>query len=212
MVTPVLSLLSIISIISIERRFIMPFNIPNTLSMFRIIAAPFLLLTGWFDMPTLFFILFGLMLLSDALDGIIARMLDQTSELGARLDSYGDILTYLTTPLAVWWLWPDLVKEELHYIIAAIIIYVLPALFSLLKFGKLASYHTWITRLSAVLMSAGVVVLLGFNNNLLFHFAIYFLIIEMIENIVITLILDEQIHNIHSIWHAWKQRDGKRRE
>ena len=84
-------------------------------------------------MPTLFFILFGLMLVSDALDGIIARMLDQTSELGARLDSYGDILTYLSTPIAVWWLWPDIVKEELYYIIAAIIIYILPAVFSLVK-------------------------------------------------------------------------------
>ena len=181
-------------------------NIPNILSLFRIISAPFLLLTGWFGMPTLFFILFGLMLLSDALDGFIARMLDQTSELGARLDSYGDILTYLSTPIAVWWLWPDIVKEEVYYVIAAIIIYILPAVFSLLKFGKLASYHTWITKISAVLMSAGVVLLLGFDNNLLFHIAIYFLVIEMVENIVITIMLPKQKSNIHSIWHALKER------
>ena len=182
-------------------------NIPNSLSLFRIIAAPFLLLSGWFDMPNLFFILFGLMLLSDVLDGIIARILDQTSDLGARLDSYGDILTYLTTPLAAWWLWPDVIKEELYYIIAAIIIYISPAVFALVKFGKLSSYHTWITKLSAVLMSAGVVMLLGFENNLLFHIAIYFLVIEMVENIVITIILSKQKSDIHSIWHAWKERD-----
>ena len=181
-------------------------NIPNLLSLFRIIAAPFLLLTGWFEMPTLFYILFGLMLLSDALDGIIARVLDQTSELGARLDSYGDILTYLTTPIAAWWLWPDLVKEEIYYIIAAIIIYILPAVFALVKFGKLASYHTWITKISAVLMSAGVVILFVFDNNFLFHSAIYFLVIEMIENIVITIILPKQKSDIYSIWHAWKER------
>lgn len=181
-------------------------NIPNILSLFRIISAPFLLLAGWFDMPTLFFILFGLMLLSDALDGIIARMLNQTSELGARLDSYGDILTYMSTPLAAWWLWPDVVKEELHYIIAAIVIYILPAVFALLKFGKLASYHTWITKISAVLMSAGVVMLLGFENNLLFHIAIYFLVIEMVENIAITFMISKQKSDIHSIWHAWKER------
>ncbi|MEN8726988.1 MAG: CDP-alcohol phosphatidyltransferase family protein, partial [Sulfurovum sp.] len=92
------------------------------------------------------------------------------------------------------------------YIIAAIIVYILPALFSLLKFGKLASYHTWITKISAVLMGAGVVMLLGFENNLLFHTAIYFLVIEMVENIAITFILQEQKSNIHSIWHAWKER------
>lgn len=181
-------------------------NIPNLLSLFRIVAAPFLLLAGWFEMPTLFFILFGMMLLSDVLDGMIARMLNQTSELGARLDSYGDILTYLSTPVAAWWLWPDLLKGELYYIIAAIIIYILPAVFSLLKFGKLASYHTWITKISAVLMSAGVVVLLGFENNFLFHIAIYFLVIEMVENIAITLILREQKSDIYSIWHIWKER------
>ena len=182
------------------------YNIPNILSLFRIIAAPFLLLAGWFEMPMLFFILFGMLLLSDVLDGIIARMMNETSELGAKLDSYGDMLTYLSTPIAVWWLWPDIVKEELNYIIAAIVIYILPAVFSLLKFGKLASYHTWITKISAVLMSAGVLVLLLFDHNLLFHGAIYFLVIAMIENIAITLIISKQKSNIHSIWHALNER------
>ena len=184
----------------------MSLNIPNLLSLFRIIAAPLLLLSGWFGMPDLFFVLFGLMLFSDVLDGFIARILDQTSELGARLDSYGDILTYLSTALAAWWLWPDMIKAELNYIIAAIIIYVTPAFFALAKFGKLASYHTWITKISAVLMSAGVVVFLVFENALLFHIAIYFLVIEMVENIAITIILPKQKNNIYSIWHAWKER------
>jgi len=179
-------------------------TIPNLLSIFRIVAAPFLLLAGWFEMPNLFFVLLGLMLFSDAIDGIIARMLDQTSALGARLDSYGDILTYLTTPLAAWWLWPDVINKELYYIIAAIIIYILPAFFALAKFGKLASYHTWITKASAVLMSAGVVVFLVFEDPLLFHIAVYFLLIEMVENIAITLILPEQKSDIYSIWHALK--------
>jgi len=184
----------------------MAMNIPNLLSLFRIIAAPFLLLSGWLEMPTLFFVLFGLMLLSDVLDGFIARILDQSSEEGARLDSYGDILTYLSTPLAAWWLWPELLKEELYYIIAAIIIYVLPALFALIKFGKLASYHTWITKISAILMSAGVILLLGFEKPLLFHISIYFLMIEMVENIAITIILPKQKSNIHSLWHAWQEK------
>ncbi len=183
----------------------MVLNIPNSLSLFRIVAAPFLLLSGWLGMPELFFVLFGLMLLSDVLDGFFARILNQTSEEGARLDSYGDILTYLSTPLAAWWLWPDLIKAELYYIIAAIIIYILPAFFALAKFGKLASYHTWITKVSAVLMSAGVVLFLGFENALLFHIAIYFLVIEMVENIAITMILPKPKSNIHSIWHVWKE-------
>lgn len=160
-------------------------------------------------MPKLFFVLFGLMLLSDVLDGLIARMLDQCSEEGARLDSYGDILTYLSTPLAAWWLWPELLKEEFYYVIAAIIIFILPAFFALLKFGKLASYHTRITKISAVLMSAGVVMLLGFEKPFLFHVAIYFLVLEMLENIAITLILSKPKSNVTSLWYVWKEKKGR---
>ena len=112
----------------------------------------------------------------------------------------------LSTPLAAWWLWPDMIKAELDYIVAVIIIYMLPAFFALLKFGKLASYHTWITKVSAVLMSVGVILFLGFENTLLFHIAVYFLVIEMVENIAITLILPKPKSNIHSVWHAWKER------
>lgn len=177
-------------------------TIPNALSIFRIVAAPFLLLAGYLHMPNFFFILFGLMLISDAIDGFIARMLNQTSELGARLDSYGDMLTYLSTPIAVWWLWPYLIHQEWNYIITAIVIYILPALFALAKFGKLASYHTWITKVSAVLMSIGVVMLLIFENPIVFHVAVWFLVIEAVENIAITLIIEKQRSNIKSLWHV----------
>ncbi|MDY0402135.1 CDP-alcohol phosphatidyltransferase family protein [Sulfurovum sp.] len=184
----------------------MKWNIPNLLSLFRIIAAPFLLLSGWLGLPTLFYTVFLSMLISDALDGFIARMLHQTSALGARLDTYGDILTYLSTLGAAWWLWPELIRNELHYIIAAALLYAVPALFSLAKFGKLASYHTRITKLSAVMMGAGVVILLLFKEALLFHWAVYFLVIEMLENMIITFLLKEEQTNIRSVWHALKMR------
>lgn len=185
----------------------MPLNIPNLLSLFRIITAPFLLLSAYYGSEMIFFILFGLMLLSDALDGIIARALNQTSALGARLDSYGDIVTYLSVPLAMWWLWPDIILKEIPYIIASVCLFVLPAFFALVKFGKLASYHTWITKVSTILMSGGIVLLAALQNPLLFHIAVWFLAIETIENIAITLILPKQKTDIHSLWHAWKYRD-----
>ena len=180
-------------------------TIPNLLSIFRIAAAPFLILVGWLGSSKLFFVLFAMMLLSDALDGYIARKLHQTSELGAKLDSIGDISTYLSVPFAVWWLWPEIILEEFPYIIAAIIIYVSPAFFSLAKFGELASYHTWITKISAVLMSAGLILMLASGNALVFHIAVFFLLIEAIENIAITLLLKEPKNNIRSFWHVFKE-------
>ena len=147
----------------------MNITIPNLLSIFRIAAAPFLILVGWLGLPTLFFVLFGMMLLSDGLDGYIARKLHQTSKLGAKLDSLGDIATYLSVPFAVWWLWPEIIHREAAFIITAIIVFIAPAFFSLAKFGELASYHTWITKIAAVVMSAGLVILLFTKSNLVFH-------------------------------------------
>ena len=184
----------------------MTWNIPNLLSLFRIIAAPFLLLSGWLGMPTLFYAILGAMLLSDALDGFIARALRQTTTLGARLDTYGDVLTYISTLGAAWWLWPELIRNELSYIGAAALLYAVPALFSLIKFGKLASYHTWITKISAILMGAGVGILLLFKEPMVFHWAVYFLLIETVENMAITLLLKKEQTNIHSLWHALKSR------
>ena len=185
----------------------MQWTIPNLLSLFRIVAAPFLLLSAWLHMPILFFSILGAMLLSDALDGFIARLLHQTSALGARLDSYGDILTYFSTTLSIWWLWPEIIISELYYIIAIVIFSLSQMLFSLVKFGKIASYHTWITKISAVMMSFGIIILLLFKDARLFHLAVFVMAIEMIENVAITLLLNEQRTNIHSLWHVLK---GKR--
>ncbi len=182
----------------------MSLNIPNLLSLFRIFLAPFLLLVSWMQNPTLFFTILFLMLLSDALDGIIARALNQTSDIGAKLDSYGDIVTYLSTPLAAWWLWPKVMMEEKFYIILAIFVYILPAIFSLIKFRSLASYHTWITKISAVLMSVGIVMLFGFNDSSIFHISVWFLVIEAVENIAITLLINRPKTDVRSLWHVWK--------
>ena len=180
----------------------MNLTLPNLLSLYRLAAAPFLLVSAYVGSEAFFFFLFLSMLFSDALDGLLAGILHQTSKLGARLDSYGDIATYLSTPVAVWWLWPEIIKDEMVYIVAAIVIYIFPAFFSFAKFGQLASYHTWITKLSAGLMSLGIIFLLFFHISTVFHIAIAFLIVEAVENIAITHILSEPKSDIRSFWDA----------
>ena len=80
------------------------FTLPNLFSEFRIVAAPFLLLLAWHNLSYWFLALLFLALLSDAIDGYLARRLHETSELGTQLDSFGDLMVFLVVPLAVWWL------------------------------------------------------------------------------------------------------------
>ncbi len=177
------------------------FTIPNSLSIMRLAMAPLLVLTGITQSPASFFILLTLMLLSDALDGFLARRLHQTSILGAKLDSYGDYATYLAVALGAWLLWPERIEREATPITLAIGIFILPAAVSLAKFHQFASYHTLLTKLSAVTISLGIFALLAFDLSWPFHVAVALLALEAAENIAITLTLDAPRTDIRSYWH-----------
>ena len=89
--------------------------IPNLLSGFRLLAAPIMLYLAWTGKPLSFLIMLAISLSTDAIDGFLARRLNWQSELGARLDSWGDFTTYITVPLGAWWLWPDILRREAFF-------------------------------------------------------------------------------------------------
>ncbi|MEJ2500200.1 MAG: CDP-alcohol phosphatidyltransferase family protein [Campylobacterales bacterium] len=180
-------------------------TIPNLLSLFRLACAPFLVLSGAADTPVPFFIILSLMLISDALDGFLARMLHQTSVLGAKLDSYGDYATYLAVAFGAWLQWPERIEREAFVILFAVFVFVLPAAVSIFKFHRFASYHTLITKITAVLMSLGIFALLVFDVSWPFHIAVGMLVIEAVENIAITLALDAPRTDIASYWTLRKR-------
>ncbi|WP_345972773.1 CDP-alcohol phosphatidyltransferase family protein [Sulfurimonas diazotrophicus] len=181
-------------------------TIPNTLSLFRLACAPLLVLSGLAESAVPFFTILSLMLVSDALDGFLARLLHQTSVLGAKLDSYGDYATYMAVTLGAWLQWPERIEREAPVILLAVAVFILPAVASILKFKRFASYHTWITKLSAILMSLGIFALLVFDLSWPFYVAVAVLMLEAIENIAITLTLDAPETDIHSWWHLRKRR------
>lgn len=181
-------------------------TIPNILSLSRIAFAPFALIAAFYGSEKLFFLFFTLMLISDVLDGYIARKLHQCSKMGSKLDSIGDYITYISVPFATWWLWPEIIKEEALYITAAFTLFLLPGIIARIKFGEMVAYHTWLTKITAVLVSVGLILLLFVKNDLLFHIAVYVLVLEAAENLAITTILEKPRANVHSLWHVIKNR------
>lgn len=181
-------------------------TIPNILSLSRIAMAPFLLVASYYGSENLFFIFFTLMLISDVLDGYIARKLHQCTKIGSKLDSIGDYVTYMSVPFATWWLWPEIIHDEALYIAAAITLFLVPGIIARIKFGQMVAYHTWITKIAAVVMSAGLVILLFTKSNLVFHIAVYVLILEALESLIITFILETPRANVRSLWHVLKNR------
>jgi CDP-diacylglycerol--glycerol-3-phosphate 3-phosphatidyltransferase len=178
---------------------------PNLLSASRLIAAPFLLYLAWTDRPNLFLALLAITLLSDAIDGFAARRLHVASELGTRLDSWGDLVTYLVIPLCAWWLWPEIIRREAGFVLLVLTAFIAPLIAGLLKFRRLTSYHTWAAKAVAVLMSIAIFILFIADIAWPFRCVVVLLCLSACEEIAITLRLPALRSNVRSYWHIVRQ-------
>jgi len=180
-------------------------TLPNLLTGFRFVAAPVLLWLAWHGYPMAFMGLLAITFLTDLLDGMVARMTGQVSQFGATLDSWADVITYLTIALCCWWLWPDMVSRELLYIGLIVASCLLPAGVGILKFGRFTSYHTWGVKIAAASMGLTMFVLFLGGPAWPFRVAAVICIVAAVEEIVITWLLPEPESNLRSVWDVLKR-------
>lgn len=186
-------------------------SLPNILSALRLLSVPVLAFLAWADLGTEFTILFVCALLTDLADGYLARRLGAESELGARLDSWGDFAVYTATPVCAWMLWPDLILRELPYVLIVVASFTAPVAVGFIKYRRLTSYHTWGAKLSAVLMGASAVLLFTGSTPWPFRVSTGILVLAQLEEIAITIILPALHSNVPTVWHAvGLARAGKR--
>ncbi|MDO9423337.1 MAG: CDP-alcohol phosphatidyltransferase family protein [Methylobacter sp.] len=180
-------------------------TLPNLLTGFRFVAAPVLLWLAWYDHPIIFMGLLAITFATDLLDGVVARLTGQVSQFGAALDSWADVITYLTITLSCWWLWPDVVSRELFYVGLIVVSCLLPALVGIFKFGRFTSYHTWGVKIAAASMGLTLYILFLGGPTWPFRVAAVMCIVAAIEEIVITWLLPEPESNLRSVWDVLKR-------
>jgi phosphatidylglycerophosphate synthase len=176
-------------------------NIPNLLSSFRLVVTPFLFIVARLNQPNLFLAILAVSLLTDAVDGFIARRLKVTSKNGAMLDSWGDFCTFGTVALCSWWLWPEIMHRELFFVITGIISLLFPVIAGFLKFKRLPCYHTWAAKIQAVIMCLAIYLLFIADVAWPFRCGVILQYFVAAEEIAITLKLKRQRCNVRSFWH-----------
>jgi phosphatidylglycerophosphate synthase len=187
-------------------------TLPNLLSAFRLVASPILLWLAWHGHNDLFLILLAAGFLSDALDGITARLTGQVTEFGAMLDSWADVITYLTIAICTWWLWPHVVKREIVYVILVIASYLLPAIVGIVKFGSFTSYHTWTVKFAAAAMAFSLFTLFLGGPAWPFRIASFICALAAFEEIAITVLLPQKQSNISSLWSVMRFIQSSKRD
>jgi phosphatidylglycerophosphate synthase len=180
-------------------------TLPNLLTGFRFIAAPGLLWLAWNGHGIAFMVLLAIAFLTDVLDGLAARLTGQVSQFGATLDSWADVITYLTIAICCWWLWPTVVLRELAYVIMIVASCLLPAIAGFSKFGCFTSYHTWAVKLAVASMGLTLYVLFLGGPVWPFRLAAVICILAAIEEIALTFLLSEPESNVRSVWDVLKR-------
>jgi len=176
--------------------------LPNLLSFIRLLLIPLLLALAWngYSRPFLYCLIASL--LTDGTDGFLARRFNAASKLGAKLDSWADFATYLALPFCGWWLRPDVLRAEAPFLVTAILFYLAAVVFGFLKYHRLTSYHTWSSKVLAIL--ASIVVLSFFLGGPGWPFRVLapLAVLSLLEEIAITALLPQWHANVSSLWHA----------
>lgn len=126
-------------------------HIPNMISMARIFGTALLLFTTPLSMP--FYIIYTLCGLSDVLDGTVARLSGNTTELGAKLDSIADLLYYAVMLFKIFPVLFAKLPHKIWFVVAMVILLRIASYcVAAFKYHRFSSLHTYLNKLTGALI------------------------------------------------------------
>lgn len=184
-------------------------TLPNCLTALRIVGSPGLVILGILGQPIGLAVLAAVLVLTEWLDGLLARRLGLETSTGARLDTIADAVFYSSMLVGLICLVPERVGGEWFWIALAIGSYGSSWLVSRMKFGRLPSYHTWMAKAAWVFVLPGILLLALGWDQLLFRFSMVFVTLANLEAIAITSRLSSVRVDVPSIWHLLYRDSGE---
>ncbi len=180
------------------------YNLPNLVSLIRLLMAPVLLVLAILQQPEWFIWLLMFTVFTDVLDGFLARTLNQITEMGSHLDSWGDFAVYFVMAVAALLLWPQIVFREVISFVVIVMSFTVPVIIGLIKFKTITSYHTWSVKLAVGLTIISYILLFSEIASWPFQVSAFMCAYAAIEEILISLILKHEQVDVRTMWHAMK--------
>jgi phosphatidylglycerophosphate synthase len=186
-------------------------RLPNFISVFRLIAAPILLMMAHRQMPDAFAYLLIPALFSDVADGWLARKLHCESEIGSLLDSVADITLMAVIIVSIWFLHPTVYQQHWPIIATVFVVWSIAHLLALLRYGRPASFHTRLLQSGILLF--GLFALILFTHDFvpwMLYLAGIVSLIGAIEHFFLLVLVKEWTPNIRGglLEVLLKRRDG----
>ncbi len=167
-------------------------NVPNLISLYRLLAFPFILFFALTGQEKLFVILLCISLVSDILDGNIARYFKLQTHFGAALDNLADICTYAMALLGLFlFKWAEIAPHAwILYLFLGV--FVLSYVVSFYRFGKIPGLHLYSAVSAGYIQGIFFFVLFAFGfHPWLYYLAVGWGVIAYTEKIFVLLKLDD---------------------
>ncbi|MGZ3924866.1 MAG: CDP-alcohol phosphatidyltransferase family protein [Flavisolibacter sp.] len=176
-------------------------TIPNVLSLYRIIIFPFILWLILSARQDMFAIFFSISLVTDFLDGFIARRFRMQTQIGVKLDSWADLGTYILAFIAIGlFKWQEIKPHALIlYVFAGVM--ALSYLIVFVKFKGLIGLHTYMFKITGYLQGAFLISLFVWGFYLLpYYVCLAWGTLACVEEIIIILMLKEAKVNVKGLY------------
>lgn len=181
-------------------------TIPNILSLYRILIFPFILYLIINAKESLFAIFITISLVTDILDGLIARIFKMQTAIGAKLDSWADLGTYILAFFAIYFFKWDEIKPYSFILIVFALVMLLSYILVFFKFKGLIGLHTYMFKITGYVQGAFIVALFLWGFNVWhYYFSISWGLLACIEEIIIILILSRPASNVKGLYWVLKK-------
>ena len=184
-------------------------NVPNFISLYRLLVFPvifYMLLTGQEDW---YVILLCISLVSDVLDGNIARIFKLQTNFGAALDNLADICTYAMAMLGLFvFKWTE-IEPHAWLLFLFLGLFLLSYIVAFVRFKKIPGLHLYSAVSAGYIQSAFFFVLFVFGfYTWMYYVAVTWGIVAYTEKIFVLLKLDDIKIGVKGLyWLLKKQKE-----
>jgi phosphatidylglycerophosphate synthase len=184
------------------------YYIVNAVTLFRIIAAPVLVVLIILKQPEIFRWILACSFCTDAIDGYLARRYKVTSLLGAKLDSIGDDLTIAAGLAGILAFKPEFFREEMVIFILLLTLFVIQVISAIIKYGKITSFHTYTAKFAAILQGTFLILFFFLHEpiHILFYLAAFVTALDLVEEIILVQMLPKWEANVKGLYWVIKRK------
>jgi CDP-diacylglycerol--glycerol-3-phosphate 3-phosphatidyltransferase len=182
-------------------------NVPNLISLYRLLIFPVILYLALTGNEQWYVILLCISLISDVLDGNIARIFKLQTNFGAALDNLADICTYAMALLGLFlFKWTE-IEPHAWILYLFLAVFLLSYLVSFYRFGKIPGLHLYSAVSAGYIQSIFFFVLFVFGfYPWMYYLAVGWGALAYTEKIFVLLKLDDIKIGVKGLYWLMKKK------